>query len=255
MVVFIIDDTASQRNLHADLNHAFSQLIAKHRNSVNVRVAALVHGELAYVEPPVYRLERFQASTLGRVLSPDLLGGFNAPGSLSPGKVSKAINALPLRAYKELLYPAISYAMGWMTHPTMCGYPLDLSKKPWCQRKVIVVLGDGRPGQADDRYFHARGDELPNKLMEAVRHRQIELHTLCLGVACTHQIIRHAGTRFYYDMPTCPPLTTPPLPTLPPTPPHPTPPAYKCLGYQGIDIMKEIAKMSYNGGRYYGSSP
>ena len=255
-MVYLIDDTSSQRNLRAQLQSAFSSLLTSYSNPrYQVRVAALVHGEpgRAYAGNSSARY----INSLGRYpRSPDLLGGFKAPKDISPRTATAVINTLTLTAGKEFLYVGINMARKMIE--TECNPPTRTpaatptpTPRPQCHRKVIVVLGDGRPGYSERTYYYNNSlygpgphEEFPEKLLDQVKNAEIELHTFCLGAACSHQIIRSWYSRFYYDKPTCP--TQFPLFVT-----TPDPASHTCTGYTGADIMKKLAERSYNGGKYY----
>ena len=71
-----------------------------------------------------------------------------------------------------------------------CPHGVDLTAKPWCQRKVIVVLGDGDPGltPAGADYFAASSEHLPMNLLQSLNDADIEVHALTLGVYADLQI-------------------------------------------------------------------
>ena len=245
-VVYLIDDTGSQRHLREELKRIFLKLLADHQATADVRVAALVHGDIARPLNSRYTTilwdtERF---TLGRGSGgPHMFGsGFKDPKDITPTDVINGINGLTLSAAREYLYPGIALAEKMMIKecpkptptPTVTASPIATptptptpTPRPWCQRKVIVILGDGNPGRAHSDYYLYSGSEMPDALMRAVRAADIALHTLCLGTACTNHIHITPGTRAHYDLPTC------------------------CARYKGADIMKKLAELSYKGGKHY----
>ena len=251
-IVYLIDDTGSQRNLHAELIAAFSKLLAKYRTNSTIRLAALVQGgDNSPRRRPLNEDERrnlgrsnlIRANNLTpiptRTPNPDIFGGFKAPRDLSIEMISDAINDLSLSRHNEFLYPGIALAREKING--LCSG----SSASWCDHKVIVVLGDGRPGKAHDDYFDPPDgdirDELPEKLLEDLRLDGIRLDTLCLGYACTYELIRVGGTRYYYDKPTCPtPVRTPP------TTPFPTD---NCIRHTGKALMLQLSVLT--NGRHY----
>ena len=233
-MVYLIDDTGSQKLIREQLRRIFLKLLAVHGTTADVRVAALVHGDIARVGSQKYHTGLFphERNTLGRGnRGPHLLApGFKEPKDISPQDVTDGINNLKLLAHREYLYPGIALAEHIITVECPAG-----SAKNWCKRKVIVILGDGNPGRGATDYFYPHSySDLPEKLLYDVRIAEIELHTLCLGAACTNQIVRIPdGQKFYYD----------------PKPPNCI--TEECTGYTGTDIMKELAKRSYNKGKFY----
>lgn len=233
-VVYLIDDTGSQINLRIQLNLLFARLLNDHGTTPNVRVAALVHGS----SPENHTLRPEERKTLGRgPAGPHMFGsGFKAPRDISRVAISNAVNSLTLNRGNEYLYPAID--LGREMIESECPATVNLSQKPWCESKVIVVLGDGRPGKAADDYFADASerdgvdDELPEKLLARVKAAGIKVNTICLGAACVHELIRVDGARYYYDLPTCQGIQD------------------KCIGYSGADLMQKLAELT--GGKYHG---
>ena len=222
--VYLIDDADSPSDIRENLKFAFMQLLATHGGNSTIRIAALAHGGSG--SPTRTPLNRDERITLGGSNYPDLFGGFKAPGHISPRAVTNAIDNLTLSHTSEFLYPGIELARQRIN--LLCSG----SSGAWCQRRIIVILGDGIPGKAADEYFETASDELPKKLLQDIDDDGIELHLACIGVGCRNDITRVNGTRYYYDSWSCP------------GPPD------KCILHNGITLSQGISKL-VTVGKYY----
>ena len=229
-MVYLIDDTGSQRYHREELKRIFWKLLAVHQTTDNVRVAALAHGDITRTDDELDYLELFphERDSLGRGYPELFTWGFTEPKHITPQHITVGIDSLTLLGRREYLYPGIALAQKMIE--TECKNP------PWCERKVIVVVGDGNPGQAAPDYFSPRSYALPKRLLDSVAAAEIELHTLCLGAACTNQITVREGSWLHFDRPSC---TNPPGLML------------ACIGHSGDSLMAAIARRSYKGGKYY----
>lgn len=172
-LVYLVDDTGSQKHLRQDLNRIFLKLLDTHETTPHIRLLVLKYGgSYRPTRTPLSTLERDTLGATGR--GPYMFSRhFKATHEISDQTVTDAINALTLNRSSEYLYPAIALArdkISWLCSG---------SSEPWCD-------------------------------------------TICMGAACVNEIIRVAGTRYYYDLPSCP------------GPPD------KCTGLFGTDIMAEL---------------
>ena len=229
-MVYLIDDSSSQGSLRQELERIFLKLLAVHKTTPDVRVLALKHG--GNIPRTIIPLTWQEQDTLGTSggIAPYLFDrNFKEPKDLPPKAITDAVGGLALNRRNEYLYPAVDKALRDIEG--FCSYG-----DPWCDRKIVVVLGDGRPGRAHSRYFDPPDgidDEIPEKLLRSVKRAGVELHTICMGPACNHEIIRVDGLRYYYDKPTCP---------VPPS-------KDKCLDLDGSAVMGNLA--FYTNGTYY----
>ena len=272
--MFLIDDTSSSVTRPRSLAHrrqlksAFLNMLRVHRTTTDVRVAALRHGAILPANREWFRFiltDQERKDLGGRrggpyMFSPDPnapgrlltnpVAPFKAPSQLSPTLVAKAIEYLDIRGLAEYLYPGIDLARQMIEEecppgpgtptptPPGAGTPTPTAK-PWCQRKVIVVLGDGDPGLAAADYYgtvaRVQG-KFPEQLLDRVKAAGIALHTLCAGNACTEKISRsdwwhgHSGA--------CSNSRSA---------------AIVCVAYRGGDLMRELAE--YTGGEFHGYVP
>ena len=252
-MVYLFDDTASLYGQTSQLKRSLLRLLATYKTTPDVRVAALRHGG---VSRGVQIYSEIYNNLGGRrggpyMFSPDpskrsgnLLKNpqepFKAPSQLSRTLIKNAIDDLSLGGDAEFLYPAINLA-GRMIKQE-CPENVNLAVKPWCKRKIIVVLGDGEPGLASGDYYPDVGKspgELPEVLLDRINRNDVKLHTLCIGDACLVNIARETDTlrRLHFFPVACPPTRN----------------SYVCLGFRGGDLMRELAE--YTGGKYHGYVP
>ena len=261
IVVFLIDDSGNVRWGGAPariqgLKDGFRKLLAKYRDPAdNVRVAALMHGVTRTYDRPINDQE--QRDLGGRrggpyIFSPDPDGPgpfsidpaapFKALDQLTDTMVTDAIDLLVMAGGDALTYAGIDLAREAII--SECPTNVDLTLKPWCHRKVIVVLSGGDPGWGHSKYYATNPKlpgELPEKLLDDVKDAGIKLDTICLAhYDCDEMfIIRfhidyvHRGYRCARGF--CPPREGD---------------DYTCLGYRGGDVMRELAERT--GGTFYG---
>lgn len=117
-----------------------------------------------------------------------------------------------------------------------CPSSVNLTKKPWCKHKVIVVIADGDVGRVPDtkHYFSAPDVHLPDNLLDRLAKAGTVVNTFCTGYGCSFEATVCApqnGLRRYRDAGTeC--LV-----------------GKKNLGYTCKDILEKIARAT--GGRLY----
>ena len=256
--MYIINDTDYIQK--KNLKPPFLYLLAANKRTPNVRVAALKHGDgLGSHLPrkyPSYSLSTPERNDLGGrpggpyMFSPnpkDPTDPFKDPSLLADATITAAINPLVFAGADEYLYPAIDLARRMII--AECPRGVDLTAKPWCYHKVIMLLGRGEPGKAADDYFHQGPqldgvhDELPEALLDQLNHPDvnIKLHALCVANgSCRNKIYRlrdvypqYAPYR-YYTFASIPRLRWD-------------------IGYRGADILRELATQT--GGVFHGSYP
>ena len=208
----------------------FSQLISDYgKPTDNVRVAAITHGGYA---DHLATSKEFRA--LGAPGGNPILFGLDPPYQISERAIRDAIYDQQKYAWGlvrfEYLYPGIERAMQEIN--AECSG----SSEPWCQRKIIVTLGLGRPGWAPERYFDSPADgvddELPEVLLRQVKDAGIELHTFCTFYCERNHVWRYHFTpgRAYNISKACVKA-----------------PWAICTGYLASELLRELA--AYTGGK------
>ena len=176
VVVYVIDDTGSIKYHAKALFDAFDRLTGGVSLS-NVRLAAVKHGH-SWGSAPL-AMEKIK----------DSLFDFRAPDAIP---VNTLRGELSFSRYHEQLYPGIMAAKEMIE--VECPKDVDLDVKPWCQRKVIVVLGDGEPGtspESTDYFPQPYADVLlPTNLLSGLKNAGIQVDTLCIGWWCQFRVGR-----------------------------------------------------------------
>ena len=174
VVVYVIDNTGSLFGSTKVLFDTFDGLTGG-VSSPNVRLAAVKHGDGWMGSAPAVR-------TLKKNLF-----DFSLPADI-PVDTLRA--ELTLNGGYEQLYPGIMVA--WEMIEDECPPGVDLVAKPWCQRKVIVALGDGDPGASplNTDYFPQPDAYLPTNLLSGLQKAGIRVDTLCTGRECEGKISR-----------------------------------------------------------------
>ena len=157
-MVYSIDNTYELRGYAGRLMSSFEALVAKHQSAPDVRVAVIAHGTNSVGDGSIHRIQEF--------VSPDQLS------------VSKIRNSLSFSYGYEWLDSSI--AEGQKMINDECPQGVDLTAKPWCQHKVIVVLSDGDPGVTYEEYLGTWDDDLPDKLLDSVSADGIAVNTICV---------------------------------------------------------------------------
>ena len=172
VVVYVIDNSGSLEPHKEALFDAFDDLTGR-ASLPNVQLAAVKHG-----------------------YSQDLRAGLPRRQS----KRSRTACLLSVRRtipwpihYEEKLY--FNYGItnsfysaimaAWEMIKDECPPGVDLDVKPWCERKVIMALGDGDPGvspmNADDFPQPYADAFLPTNLLSGLQKAGIRVDTLCVG--------------------------------------------------------------------------
>lgn len=249
-VVYLIDDTMSQRGSKALLKPAFLKLLSDWKDPLDhVRVAALRHTNINTRLDPVH-YDSLGGERYGPYMfSPDphnpgqLLrypsDPFKAVATLSDTLVADAIDDLDAVWSNEFLYAGIDLARRAIEKECPKSDHDLLLNKPWCYRKVIVVLGDGDPGTTRYHQYVNLHDKLATDVLNRVNDYDIEVHTLCFGSACDNDISywNAWNVKWHYFHRLCPTRY----------PDH-----HRCI-YRGGDLMRKIAE--YTGGKFYGVVP
>ena len=169
VVVYVIDNTGSLKDHKKALFDAFDGLTGG-VSPPNVRLAAVKHGHASWFPPAMETLK----DSLFDFRAPDVI-----PVNTLRGKFSFYYGY-------EQLYPGIMAA--WKMIEEECPPGDDLTAKPWCQRKVIVALGDGDPGMSPsntDYFPQPYADAfLPTNLLSGLKKAGIRVDTLCVGKRC-----------------------------------------------------------------------
>ena len=177
VVVYVIDNTGSLGPHRKALFDAFDGLTGG-ASSPNVRLAALKHGYGPNHFPPP-AVERLKKN----------LFDFSLPADIPVDTLRAELTFNYNTAYEQL-YPGIMVA--WEMIKEECPPGVDLVAKPWCQRKVIVALGDGDPGMSltNTDYFPQPDAYLPTNLLSGLKKAEIQVDTLCAGGDCEDGMYR-----------------------------------------------------------------
>ena len=203
VVVYVIDNTGSLVPHRKALFDAFDDLTGG-PSPPNVRLAALKHG---YGSNYVHSAETLKNN----------LFAFRPPDDTL---VNTLQGKLSLDNMVELLYPGIMAA--WKMIEDECPPGVDLVARPWCERKVIVALGDGDPGMSwtNTDYFPQPDAYLPTNLLSGLKKAEIQVDALCVGRVCEDRIIScndvkpgrtWFGSSSDYSMSKCPTSPADPL--------------------------------------------
>ena len=226
VVVYVIDNSPSLGLHRKALFDAFDGLTGG-ASSPNVRLAAVKHGYSWW--KVFHSVEKIKNS----------LFNFRAPDAIP---VNTLRGELSLSRYYEQLYPGIMAA--WKMIEDECPPGDDLTAKPWCQRKVIVALGDGDPGISltnTDYFPQPYADAfLPTNLLSGLKNAGIRVDTLCVGKRCKLRMRRCEDPKPGLTMfaPFCPSPPAGPLGSEIPA------------GLLGSELMEAIS--SQTGGVYHG---
>lgn len=188
----------------------------------DVRIAALRHTDAGAICPP-----RNTSVDLSRGVAE--VFSFREPKDVRGGSIGAGMK---FSGCLEFLYPGLDQAKDKILGLCPAG-----STDAWCQRKVIMVLGDGDPGAAPQRYYKAAypNDIFPKQLLENITNAGIVVNAGCVGVGCATPVKQCDGfpdPRVYED------------------------PAFPCTGGQtnvtsrAEDILVGIASLTK--GKYYG---
>ena len=196
VVVYVIDNSGSlfhSFDAKEALFDAFGGLTGG-VSSPNVRVAALKHGYgPPYLPPPA--METLKKN----------LFDFSLPADVPVDTLRAELTFKNATAWEQL-YPGIMAAKEMIE--VECPKDVDLVAKPWCQRKVIVALGDGDPGMSwtNTDYFPQPDAYLPTNLLSGLKKAEIQVDTLCVREWCKDEMYRCNLERFrlqlrggYYD--------------------------------------------------------
>ena len=176
VVVYVIDNSDSIRDHKEALFDAFDDLTGR-ASLPNVELAAVKHGFDALGRTPSPAMETLKNS----------LFAFRPPDDTLVNTLRKKLS---FNNGVEQLYPGIMAA--WEMIDDEC-LPGDLvATKPWCEHKVIVVLGGGDPGvfPTNKHYFRQpyADANLPTNLLSGLNKAGIKVDTLCVGSVCEARI-------------------------------------------------------------------
>ena len=172
MVVYVIDDSSSLKGSEEALLDAFDDLTGG-VSLPNVQLAALKHGYRWFWGRGFHSVEKIKNS----------LFAFRPPDDTLVNTLRKKLS---FNNGVEQLYPGIMAAKEMIE--VECPKDVDLDVKPWCQRKVIVALGDGEPGTSPvnaDYFPEPYADAfLPTNLLSGLKKAGIQVDTLCISRWC-----------------------------------------------------------------------
>ena len=179
MVVYVIDNSGSLVPHRKALFNAFDDLPGG-ASPPNVQLAAVKHGYSQAAAASPQAIETLKNS----------LFAFRPPDDT-------LANTLRGKLYfnygNEQFYSAIMAA--WEMIKDECPPGVDLDVKPWCERKVIMALGDGDPGvspmNADDFPQPYADAFLPTNLLSGLKNAGIRVDTLCVGERCKLRMRRY----------------------------------------------------------------
>ena len=201
MVVYVIDDSSSLKGSEEALLDAFDDLTGG-VSLPNVQLAALKHGyRWFWFGKGFHSVEKIKNS----------LFAFRPPDDTLVNTLRKKLS---FNNGVEQLYPGIMAA--WKMIEDECPPGDDLTAKPWCERKVIVALGDGTPGTSPvnaDYFPEPYADAyLPTNLLSGLKNAGIRVDTLCVGYWCEFGVGRSELTKgryrfdFFFSTPPADPL-------------------------------------------------
>ena len=180
MVVYVIDETGTTSHMKQALFDAFERLKIRHGSTPNVRVAVIKQGTTAG-SPLTAKDEQLVGNPVH---------DFTTVQGLAVEQIEKRLN---LRMDDEQFYIGIREAQRMIE--SKCPAGVDLTAKPWCQRKVILTLGDGEIGIVPGSYFGAdRETDMPENLFNGLAGAGIKVNTLCLKGICGHHQVLCAAT-------------------------------------------------------------
>ena len=172
VVVYVIDNSGTLGPHRKALFDAFDRLTGG-ASSPNVRLAAVKHGHSWWKD--FHSVEKIKNS----------LFDFRAPDAIPVDTLRAELTFYHYTAYEQL-YPGIMAAKEMIE--VECPKDVDLDVKPWCQRKVIVALGDGEPGTSPvnaDYFPEPYADAfLPTNLLSGLKKAGIQVDTLCISRWC-----------------------------------------------------------------------
>ena len=176
MVVYVIDNSGSLKGSEEALLDAFDDLTGG-VSLPNVQLAALKHGYRWSWGRGFHSVEKIKNS----------LFAFRPPDDTLVNTLRKKLS---FNNGVEQLYPGIMAA--WKMIEDECPPGDDLTAKPWCERKVIVALGDGAPGTSPvnaDYFPEPYADAyLPTNLLSGLKNAGIRVDTLCVGYLCEYKM-------------------------------------------------------------------
>ena len=150
---------------------------AEYQTIPNLKVAAIKHAVSSWHSVDESMVNGFKGN----------LFGFKAPKDVPLAKINEVDGK---GGGREQLYPAIEAARRMLQDECPAG--VDMESKPQCQRKVIVVIGDGDPGisSTDSDYFAAPNDyktKVAEALLTRVEKSDIRVDTICIDKQSCHR--------------------------------------------------------------------
>ena len=182
-MVYVLDDTGSLRGRKNELFNAFRRISADCAAKSDARIAAFKHVAPTYC----LRINSLSPRDARHVTK---LFELREPKDVQERDVK---SHMKFRGCLEQLFPAIDKAMEEILR--LCPEGVDTNRNPWCQRKVIMVLGDGDPGAVPQQYYtqpYPNG-KLPDKLLKEVKDAGIAVHTYCISQACLYPLRQCGG--------------------------------------------------------------